>query len=262
MSNPIDLIESKIKEIIESSATLFPWMDEHAVSAHRLVEAFQSFINSTEDDMQQLLPTRFNIVMSPQECSRWKNQPDWENAILHTLSDTAHELGCKFEHTPVLALTGDPSLNYSEVYIEAVTPLEPLGETNAVPISQEKLLARSPGEFPMKAGLILENESIYMISHRVTNIGRRSTNHLVLNDLRVSRTHAQIRFVNAGFIIFDIGSSGGTYINGERITQAHLRSGDVISLAGVKMIFTIDESAGDTKPGIHTTDMKTASDQG
>jgi len=82
----------------------------------------------------------------------------------------------------------------------------------------------------------------------VTNIGRRSTNHLVVSDLRVSRNHAQVRLVNGRYMIFDAGSTGGTYINGERIQQSTLRPGDVISLAGVKLIFVVDERDDETNP--------------
>ena len=39
-------------------------------------------------------------------------------------------------------------------------------------------------------------------------------------------------------MIFDVGSSGGTFVNGERVTSRILKSGDVISLAGYSLIFT------------------------
>jgi hypothetical protein len=41
-------------------------------------------------------------------------------------------------------------------------------------------------------------------------------------------------------MIFDLQSSGGTYLNGEPITQAELNPGDVISLAGVPMVYGQD----------------------
>jgi pSer/pThr/pTyr-binding forkhead associated (FHA) protein len=90
----------------------------------------------------------------------------------------------------------------------------------------------------------------------VINIGRKNTNHIVVNDLRVSRTHAQIRKVKADYVIFDVGSSGGTFINANRIDQHILRPGDVISLAGYTMIFTIDQMpTGETQRNI-TSEIK------
>ena len=261
MANPIDLIESKIKEIIESSASLFPWMDEHAISVHRLVEAFQRFIN-TQDESQTELPTRFNIFMNPAECSRWTAQADWENAIIHTLTDTARELRRKFDRPLSIKLIPSSVMGYSDVVIEPESIDSDPGLTNAVPVKTATPPDRAMGVIRISAGLMLEDEKVFPLTRTVTNIGRRSTNHLVLNDLRVSRTHAQIRYVNDHFIIFDIGSTGGTYINGERIQQHHLRSGDVISLAGAKLIFVVDESSSDTRSGNTTPETKHPSSSG
>ena len=261
MANPIDLIESKIKEIIESSASLFPWMDEHAISVHRLVEAFQTFINS-QDDTQTELPTRFNIFMNPAECAKWTAQADWENAIIHTLTDTANELGRKFDRPFSIKLSPSSVMGYSDVVIEPESIDSDPGLTNAVPIKTAASPDHAQGGLRTHAGLIMEDEKVFPLNRTVTNIGRRSTNHLVLNDLRVSRTHAQIRYVNDHFIIFDIGSTGGTYINGERIQQHHLRPGDVISLAGAKLIFVVDESTSETRPGTTTPETKSPTRSG
>lgn len=247
MTNPIDLIESKIKEIIEASASLFPWMDEHAISVHRLVEAFQKFINS-QSQSDGDLPAQFSIYMNPAECARWQAQPEWESAINHTLTDTARELGRKFDRPITIQLIPKKEMNFSDVWIDAQSAALDPGYTNAVPIDIPQPSVERKTSDAVHAGLILENEKVFPIDRPVTNIGRRSTNHLVINDLRVSRNHAQVRYVNGGYMIFDIGSSGGTYINGERVQQSMLRPGDVISLAGAKLIFVIDDHEDDTDP--------------
>jgi pSer/pThr/pTyr-binding forkhead associated (FHA) protein len=79
----------------------------------------------------------------------------------------------------------------------------------------------------------------------VVNIGRRPDNHLVIDDARISRLHAQLRLVRGRYMLFDLESTGGTFINGERIRQHTLRPGDVISLAGVPLVYgQDDDSAG------------------
>ena len=246
MANPIDLIESKIKEIIESSASIFPWMDEHAILVRRLIEAFQAYLNNRARGEAEL-PARFIISMNPIEYERWKAQAEWESAITHTLIDTARELGQPFEHLPTIELIPNKMLNFSEVKIDAQVEAPDAGYTSAVPLVEPELPAARTSSAPGQAGLILENEKIFPLSRSVTNIGRRNTNHLVINDIRVSRNHAQIRYVNGKYMIFDTGSSGGTYINGERIQQSILRPGDVISLAGSRLIFVIDEHEEDTR---------------
>ena len=74
-------------------------------------------------------------------------------------------------------------------------------------------------------------------------------NHIILEDPRVSRSHAQIKLVNDSFMIFDMNSTGGTFVNGERTEQSVLYPGDVVSLAGVVFIFSQEMPA---RPG----DMK------
>lgn len=77
-----------------------------------------------------------------------------------------------------------------------------------------------------------------------------------MNDLRVSRTHAQIRAMKDGFILFDIGSTGGTYVNGERVSQRVLKPGDVISIAGIKLIYAEENSDTPETPRLRTAEIK------
>jgi pSer/pThr/pTyr-binding forkhead associated (FHA) protein len=88
--------------------------------------------------------------------------------------------------------------------------------------------------------LIMEGvRAIPLDKVRIT-IGRSLDNLLVVDDPRVSRRHAEIRVIRGGFVLFDLKSSGGTYLNGRRIEQGILYPGDLISLAGVKFVFTQD----------------------
>jgi predicted ester cyclase len=67
---------------------------------------------------------------------------------------------------------------------------------------------------------------------KTIRIGRQPDNDIALTDyLEVSRHHAELRRSPAGsFEIIDLGSHGGTYVNGERITRAALTEKDIISI--------------------------------
>lgn len=91
------------------------------------------------------------------------------------------------------------------------------------------------------AYLIVGNQ-IFQLTQTVTNIGRRLSNHLVLDDKRISRLHSQIRVINQHYFIVDLNSTGGTFVNEEQVNQAMLYSGDVISLAGYEIKF-VEESS-------------------
>ena len=88
----------------------------------------------------------------------------------------------------------------------------------------------------MNAFLII-NTQVFPLSNTPITIGRRLDNHLVFSDPMVSRSHAQIDRQGDQFVIIDLDSSGGTYINGKRISRAVLKTGDSIVLAHIPIVF-------------------------
>jgi pSer/pThr/pTyr-binding forkhead associated (FHA) protein len=90
---------------------------------------------------------------------------------------------------------------------------------------------------PPNAFLVIEGLKIYPLVKAIITIGRSLENDLVINDLRVSRNHAQLRAISGQFVLFDLKSTRGTFINGVRITQAILYPHDTISLGDVTLIF-------------------------
>jgi pSer/pThr/pTyr-binding forkhead associated (FHA) protein len=92
-------------------------------------------------------------------------------------------------------------------------------------------------EVPLDAFLVLEGIKVIPLTKVIINIGRRLENDIVIDDPRVSRYHAQLRVVNDGYELIDVNSMGGTYINGNRITKSILYPNDLISLAGVELVY-------------------------
>ncbi len=71
-------------------------------------------------------------------------------------------------------------------------------------------------------------------------IGRDRRRDLPIMSRKVSRNHAQIRFVNNSFIIEDVGSKQGVQVNGKKVESSKLRTGDVIQIANVKLEFQLE----------------------
>lgn len=90
---------------------------------------------------------------------------------------------------------------------------------------------------PLNAFLVIEGGRIYPLIKTVINIGRSLENHIVIDDLRVSRSHALLHASKGHFVLFDLNSTGGTFVNGQRINQTVLYPGDTISLGGVLLTF-------------------------
>ncbi len=60
------------------------------------------------------------------------------------------------------------------------------------------------------AFLVINGIDLFPLKQSVSSIGRRIDSVLVINDPRVSRAHAELRCFRGSFVIFDMGSSGGT----------------------------------------------------
>ncbi len=76
-------------------------------------------------------------------------------------------------------------------------------------------------------------------------IGRASNCQIVISDELCSRNHAEIRTHPNGWVVRDLGSRNGTFVNGEQITSEHVLSdGDVIHVSHCAMTFTTSLSNG------------------
>jgi pSer/pThr/pTyr-binding forkhead associated (FHA) protein len=90
---------------------------------------------------------------------------------------------------------------------------------------------------PPDAFLVVQGGNAVPLDKLVTTIGRTLNNDLVLNDPRISRQHAKVSVIHNQFVLIDLDSSGGSYVNGNRVSKQILYPGDLISLAGLNLVF-------------------------
>jgi pSer/pThr/pTyr-binding forkhead associated (FHA) protein len=77
----------------------------------------------------------------------------------------------------------------------------------------------------------------FLLSGPVVAVGRHPDSHIFLNDITVSRRHAEVRRQGRGYTVVDIGSLNGTYVNRERVDQAELASGDELQIGKFRLLF-------------------------
>jgi adenylate cyclase len=76
-------------------------------------------------------------------------------------------------------------------------------------------------------------------------IGRGHGNGLMIEEKEISRRHALIDRAGGHYVIEDLNSRNGVLVNGKRRELANLKSGDVINIGGVKLVFHLKDELGD-----------------
>ncbi|MGE5696705.1 MAG: glycogen accumulation regulator GarA, partial [Candidatus Sericytochromatia bacterium] len=80
--------------------------------------------------------------------------------------------------------------------------------------------------------------SRFLLDQPVTSAGRHPGSDIFLDDITVSRRHAEFRSENGElFLVVDIGSLNGTYVNRQPVESAVLASGDEIQIGKFRLVF-------------------------
>jgi hypothetical protein len=77
----------------------------------------------------------------------------------------------------------------------------------------------------------------YVLSSSLTNIGRHAESDISLDDITVSRRHCEITSENSRFIVRDVGSLNGTYVNQKRVDVIELTQGDELQIGKFHLVF-------------------------
>jgi pSer/pThr/pTyr-binding forkhead associated (FHA) protein len=237
MNQKLDQLEAKLQALFEDQIiSILPGITAEDRITQKLVTALKQ--NMVEQKgAGTAAPSVFTLIVAPGFAPAWK-EPKVMDALRKTFSQAAKDAGLKLEAQPTITITTDDSYTGKEISVIASHKLEPVEDTQGMATDEEK--KESNETIPNNAFLIVEGVKVHPLKDTVVNIGRRMENHLVIDDPRISRNHAQLRAVNGRYVLFDLNSTGGTFVNGQRTSQTVLYPGDVISLAGVALIFGQD----------------------
>lgn len=235
----LDQLEAQLQAFIEGKvARLSPLRGDQVNLARRLVSSMRAGAISSGDGIL-LAPDRFTVLAHPAQAETLGEDLKLLTELADLLQAIAKEANLHFAQPPMVSITSNEDVALNRIEIIARFSEESLGKTTDLlgPAENDQQI------IPPNAFLIVNGTEILSLDQPVINIGRRSNNHLVIDDPRVSRQHAQIRASRGRYEIFDLDSTGGTFVNKQRITKSLLRPGDVISIAGIPLIYG-QETAG------------------
>jgi pSer/pThr/pTyr-binding forkhead associated (FHA) protein len=235
----LEQLESRLQALIEVRlVSVLPGFQVEDLAVQKLANAMKS--NLIEDsDGNKIVPNVFTLVVNPKTAQRWQ-QPNLLDAVVNSLKIVGEEAGLKFSAPPTISIVQNSQQQESVVDVVASHQLETATDTRSMTPVNDNVVNAGNEPFPQNAFLIVDGVKVFPLIESVVNIGRRLENQLVIDDPRISRNHAQLRAIKGRFVIFDLNSTGGTFVNGQRTSQSVMYPGDVISLAGVPLVFGQD----------------------
>jgi hypothetical protein len=231
MHKSLSRLEARMEALIEGTfARMF------AGRVHPRDVALQ-LARALEDSAAAGAPaTRYTVHLHPADAQALLDaHPQLARLLATELLTLAREAHLTLPHPPEVVLLPEPEqrpralvITYigsapSETSTQSLTPLQPV-QAPALP----------------RAFVILDGARTIPLQHSIVSLGRRFDNHIIVDDPRVSRAHAQLRLRFGHYVVYDLGSTGGTFVNGQRVDECVLRPGDVISLGGVTLIYGED----------------------
>jgi len=244
MKNQLSRIEARLQALIEGGAArLFSSPQGQKNLIAHLLQALQAGIVEGAGG-ELIAPNLFLLIVSPRQAFALEENRALLEGLAFTLREVGEEAGLRFSGPLVVRVQPEPGISPDDWQVQARNSMQGLTDTSdleVLPVAAPP----PPAVPPRNAFLIVDGTRIFTLNGSVVNIGRRADNQLAIDDPRVSRLHAQLRLVRGRYVIFDLDSTGGTLVNGEPVRQGVLMPGDVISLAGVPLVYGQEEGEAD-----------------
>ena len=246
-TNRIARFEEIVQRLVEGTfARLFAGRLQPLEVANALAHALEDHAVPRPNGLPQA-PNHYWVALNPTDYDAlFEQQPNLVDDLAAHLFDLAHQAGFALAQPPNVSLASQADVPLHQVRVSARwLPLdsETAGEESdstrqmALPVDRVPREEQEPVTRPF---LILEGQRHIALLHPTVGLGRSLDNDIIVDDARVSRQHAQLRRRYGRYILFDLGSTGGTAVNGYPVQECVLEAGDVISLAGVELIYGED----------------------
>ncbi len=232
--SPLARVESLIRKVVEEP---FTWWAGNPLDPFRLATYLVRHLEDGPAD--SLPPNHFTITLHPDDYTELaEGQPaDLEAQVGEYVGLLAERRGLHLAEPIRVGFEADPGEQRRRARI--------IAEHVAAPDEHHtEVFAADSGEAAVReairavdAFLIVQGGQHVPLDRPVTRIGRRMDNDIVINAAAISRQHAQIRWRQRYFVLYDVSRHGQTAVNGVATREHILRSGDVIALSDVLLVY-------------------------
>ncbi len=211
-------IEQKLEKLVEGTFTrAFP-------SSVKPIELGKRVRRVLEDKKtigvqgQIIIPNRYVISLSPKDLENIESiQESIQREISSSIRDHANDENYHFQGTLTVEIFSNSSLKTGSIEVDG-------------------LFEENKGGFP-PGSLINENGERLIITEQKLSIGRDKESTMQVVDVEVSRNHAEIRLLNTSFVLIDLQSTNGTFVNGQRVQEHTLQNFDQIKIGSTILLF-------------------------
>ncbi|MCX6018484.1 MAG: DUF3662 domain-containing protein [Chloroflexi bacterium] len=176
-------------------------------------------------------PDEFRVRFNDADLAHMQEaRPDLVMELAVQVRQVLLQMGLQVNAVPRMILSGAAEIAPHQIEVRA--------QVTQVTIVQRAAVVGIDG-LPRRPFLLLEGSRQIDLIARYVAIGRARENDVIVDDMRVSRLHLALRWLDdvQRFLAVDLGSRGGTTLNGHVIRQCTLEAGDVISLGGYDVIY-------------------------
>lgn len=255
----INKFEAMMQGVVEGSfGRVFRSRLQPVELSSKLARAMDGNLQLMQD--RRIAPNLYDIYLSPRDYAEFRAT---EGQVIPMLSAgliaVARERNYTLNSRPILRFHEDPGMVTGQTRLEAqildvrALPQDgqqqaadgagALDETRSISPAEAKELARRTAEAEQvaPAWLTLNRPARgkpMQITKPVIHLGRHLSNDVVVNDKRVSRYHAELRYEHGQFVFYDLGSTNGVGVNGVLTHQpVPLKNNDLISIGSHEFIF-------------------------
>jgi hypothetical protein len=240
-------LEARLERLVEGSFShLFGKQIRAQDIARRLARAMTEGTHAVPNSNVRLAPDRYLIYTHP-DIQRFilEHHAGLTADLSDHLVQLADDLGYQLARVPEIKLLADVKLPVGRVEVVAAHSQPSTRSTAAL----ERI--QMPTVETPRALLIIDGSRTVHLEHNIVNVGRARTNNIVLDDPYVSRHHIQLRQREGAYLLFDVDSQSGAYVNDVRVKEHRLRSGDLIQVGQTRILYLHDEE-GDGDASDHT----------
>ncbi|HEX2623041.1 MAG TPA: DUF3662 and FHA domain-containing protein [Phototrophicaceae bacterium] len=239
--------EANIERLIESAFANFFGKKLRAQDiALQLARAMEDNVLSPDNDRDDrpLAPDAYLIRLHPQICGILiESYPGLPQKLSQHLVMLASQTGYRMANVPLIELIADDDIDHHQLKVIASHTNRPENSTAGM----QKVPIPEPTSATLRAFLMINGERSVYLELDVVNVGRSRDNDIVLDDAYVSRHHLQLRRRFGSYMLFDVHSQGGTFVNGVRVKEHQLQSGDVIQSGRTQLVYLEDNPPDDSQ---------------